>query len=66
MNIAVAKVLIQAFVDKHDLLTLPASPEEQYAEVYSAAIDEGEDEIVSIMDILDLNGNADVLFRGSK
>ena len=44
MNIAIVKVVIQAFVDKHDLLRMPGSPEEQYGEVYGAAQDEGEEE----------------------
>jgi len=63
MNIAIVKVVIQAFVDKHDLLRMPGSPEEQYGEVYGAAQDEGEEEVTELLDWLAEAGHIEILFR---
>jgi len=68
MNIAIAKVLIQAFVNEHELLQLPGSHEEQFSEVYSAAQDEEEDgdEILILLDWIATSKNIGILFRGKK
>ena len=65
MNIGIAVVLIQAFVNQENLLQIPGTTGEQYSEVYAAAQDAGEsaEGIIEIMDWLDEMEYSDILFR---